>query len=182
MSTQEEFIGAVSSGNTAYAQELLKMGAQIGQDEILHSAAQSGDVEMLELLLASAGMEFIDQFDCLSFTPLTWAAKKGHIAAVKFLIQAGANLNAVDTPHIGNSTLREIVEDGKIEVIEILLEAGADPHLPGWMQMTALDKARTQWNNGKSQHAREVLDLLNSKQTQVDKILSRAKARKSGKR
>jgi ankyrin repeat protein len=180
MSTQEDFFDAVFSDNTALAKELHKKGARVGEDEILHCAAQSGKVEMLSLLLQIGGKEFIDQFDSLSFTPLTWAAKRGHVAAVKLLLQAGANINAVDTENIGNSALREVVGDGNLEIIELLLNSGADPHLPGWMQMTAVDKARIQWQNSKSPRGRKILELLNSRQTKAEKILSLAKARKHG--
>ena len=182
MNIQDEFIGAVYSGNVTYAEELLGQGARIGQDEILHSAAQRGNVDMLTLLLKSGGMEFIDQFDVMSLTPLAWAAKEGHIPAMKLLLQAGANVNAVNPKQIGNTALREVVGEGNIEVIELLLGAGADPNIPGWMQMTAIDKAKSQWENGEISHGRKILDLLNSRQIQAEKILSQAKARKSGKR
>jgi len=182
MNTQEEFIEAVFAGNIARTEELLKMGGRIGQDEILHCAVQSGNLEMLKFLLKSGGMEFIDQFDSLSFTPLTWAAKKGHIATIKLLLEAGASINAVDTRNIGNSTLREVIGDGNIEVIQLLIDAGADPHLPGWMQMTAIDKANSQWSNCESPLGRKVLALFKARETKAEKILSRAKARKSGKR
>ncbi len=175
-------MGVVFTGDVARARELLNAGAKIGEDEVLHSAAQSGNLQMLELLLESGGIEFIDQFDSLSFTPLTYAAREGHVAVVKRLLQAGANVNAVDTQRIGNSTLREVVGDGNLEIIQILLDAGADPHLPGWMQATAIDIAKSQWGNSESSHGRKVLDLLNSRQIQADKILARAKARKSGKK
>ena len=182
MDAQGEFIGAVYSGNIAYASELLQKGAKIGEDEILHTAAQSGNVEMLKLLLKSGGLEFIDQFDDLAITPLTWAAKNGHIAAMKLLLEAGAQVNAVNVSRIGNTALREVVGDGNIEVIELLLKSGADPNIPGWMQMTAIDKAKSQWSNGKSERGNKILSLLNSRMIEAEKILSRHKPAKKKKR
>jgi len=182
MNTQDEFIGAVYSGNVAYAEELLRMGAQIGQDEILHCAAQRGNVDMLSLLLKSGGVEFIDQFDSMALTPLAWAAKEGHIPAMKLLLQAGAQVNAVNAKEIGNTALREVVGDGNIEVIELLLSAGADPNIPGWMQLTAVDKAKSQWENNKSERGRKILDLLRSRHSQAEKILFKSKSGKSKKR
>jgi ankyrin repeat protein len=182
MNTQDEFIGAVYSGDVVLAERLLKDGACIGQDEILHCAAQRGNVEMLDFLLKSGGAEFIDQFDSMSLTPLTWAAKEKKISAMKLLIDAGANVNAVDERRIGNTALREVVGDGDVEVIEILLRAGADPHIPGWMQMTAVDKAKSQWENVKSERGQKVLELLRLKHTEADKILNKFPRRKSKKR
>jgi ankyrin repeat protein len=182
MDIQAEFIGAVYSGNVAYARELLGKGAQIGQDEILHCAAERGDVEMLKFLLESGGMAFIDQFDSLAFTPLTYAAIEGHLPAMKLLLEAGANVNAVDCKSIGNTALREVVGDGNLEVIEVLLRAGADPHIPGWMQMTALDTAKNQWENVKSERGQKVLELLRSKHTEAEKILSKHKPGRSKRR
>jgi len=173
MNTQDEFIGAVYSGNIPLAEKLLKEGANIGQDEILHSAAREGNVEMLAFLLKNGGLEFIDQFDSLAFTPLTCAASEGQLGAMKLLIDSGANVNAVNVREIGNTALREVVGDGNIEVIETLLRAGADPHIPGWMQMTAVDKAKSQWENVKSERGQKILELLRVKHTEADKILSK---------
>jgi len=182
MDIQNEFIGAVYSGNLAEITALIKRGAKIGEDEILHTAAQTGNSEVLKLLLESGGREFIDQFDDLAMTPLTWAAKKGHISSMKVLLEAGAQVNAVETRRIGNTALREVVGDGNLEVIELLLRAGADPNIPGWMQMTAKDKAESQWDEGKFERNRKILDLLNARLREAEKILSQPKSKKSKKR
>ena len=42
------------------------------------------------------------------------------------------------------------------EMAAILVEAGADPTIPGWMQSTALDRARDR----KKEEGRRVYDLL----------------------
>ena len=173
VNTQDDFIGAVYSGDIVQAEKLLKEGANVGQDEILHCAARQGNVDMLTFLLKNGGLKFIDHFDELAFTPLTYAAKEGNIQTMKLLIESGANVNAVNEHAIGNTALREVVGDGNIEVIEILLRAGADPHVPGWMQMTAMDKAKSQWENVKSEHGDKILRLLGLKHAEADKILSK---------
>jgi hypothetical protein len=173
MSTQDDFIGAVYSGDILLAERLLKGGAKVGQDEILHCAAREGNVQMLSFLLKNGGLQFIDQFDSLSFTPLTCAASEGHLKAINLLIESGANVNAVNVREIGNTALREVVGDGNIEVIETLLRAGADPHIPGWMQMTAVDVAKSQWENVKSERGQRVLETLRLKHTEADKILNK---------
>lgn len=60
----------------------------------------------------------------------------------KFLQEAGADVNAHNAPHIGDTALRLAAENGTLEMVELLLNAGADPTIPGWMALTALDKAR----------------------------------------
>lgn len=182
MNTQYDFIGAVYGGDIPQAEKLLKEGAKIGQDEILHCAAQRGDIGMLDFLLKNGGAEFIDQFDSMSLTPLAWAAKEKKILAMKLLIDAGADVNAVNEPRIGNTALREVVGDGDVEVIKTLLQAGADPNIPGWMQLTAIHKAEEQWGNEKSERGREILELLKLRHSEADKILAKRKNGKSKKR
>ena len=179
MNLQDELLGAVYGGNVAYAEELLGKGAKIGEDEILHCAAQRGNVEMLSFLLKSGDIDFIDQFDSLALTPLAWAAKNGDILSMKLLLEAGANVNAVDTRNIGNTALREVIGDGNIEVIELLLKAGADPDIPGWMQVSARNAAKSQWENGKSERNRKILEMLNARHAETEKILSKRKVGRS---
>ncbi|WP_367115127.1 ankyrin repeat domain-containing protein [Actinophytocola sp.] len=65
-------------------------------------------------------------------TPLTWAAAQGRVAAVRRLLALGAAPSAVGTfggPHhgVGTTALHHAAEGGHLEVIEVLLDAGADP-------------------------------------------------------
>jgi hypothetical protein len=57
MNTWDDFIGAVYGGDLAQAEKLLQEGAKIGQDEILHCAAQRGDIGMLDFLLKNGGAD-----------------------------------------------------------------------------------------------------------------------------
>lgn len=59
------------------------------------------------------------------------------------LIDAGADVNAFDEIHIGTNALIEAVKrGGSYEMIELLVNAGANPTITGWMGITALDEAR----------------------------------------
>ncbi|MGH3877172.1 MAG: ankyrin repeat domain-containing protein [Actinophytocola sp.] len=65
-------------------------------------------------------------------TPLTWAAACGRVRAVRRLLELGAAPSAVGTfggPRhgVGTTALHHAAEDGHLEVIEVLLDAGADP-------------------------------------------------------
>jgi hypothetical protein len=51
-------------------------------------------------------------------------------------------VNAHDESVIGNTVLGDVASNCSFEVAQILVAAGADPTIPGWMQLTALDKSQ----------------------------------------
>ncbi len=117
---------------------------EIGQ---LHQAAADGNVEELKRLLQTDHVQFLNVFDELSLTPLMRAAMGDHLFAVELLIAAGADVNAHDNPRIGNTAINEVAGDGSFAIIETLLNAGADPTIRGWMNLNALDRARSRSRN-----------------------------------
>lgn len=56
------------------------------------------------------------------------------------LLAVGADVKPMMSV-IGNTPLREVAANCSYEVAKILIEAGADPTIPGWMQITALHQA-----------------------------------------
>ena len=54
---------------------------------------------------------------------LRTASEKGHLAVVKLLLDAGADVHAAD-----DVALRKASENGHLAVVELLLDAGADVH------------------------------------------------------
>jgi ankyrin repeat protein len=124
------------------------------QREQLHRAAQAGDLVMIESLLAA---EYpVNRFDDLSLTPLHYAARGGHLFVVDQLIKAGANVNANDKDRAGNTPLGDIAENCTFEMAKKLIDSGADPAIPGWMQLTAIDRAERR----KDADATKILHLL----------------------
>ena len=108
--------------------------------EQLHNAAQDGDLEKVRTL-TTAGYP-VNAFDDLSFTPLHYAVRGEHLEVAKYLLSVGADVNAHEEAKIGNTPLREIADNCSFEMAKLLIEAGADPTIPGWMQLTALHKAK----------------------------------------
>ena len=106
--------------------------------EALHFAASKGDLPRVKELLAEGYP--INAFDDLSWTPLHHAAGGEHLAVVRHLIAAGSDVNAHEESRIGNTVLRHVAPSCSPELAKILLDAGADPTIPGWMHLTALDK------------------------------------------
>ena len=108
--------------------------------ERLHRAAASGDVETIRALLID-GCD-INAFDKdLPRTPLHYAVIESKIEAARFLLEAGADVNANDADRIGNTPLAQVADGCSLEMAELLVEAGADPTIPGWMQLTAIDRS-----------------------------------------
>lgn len=110
------------------------------EQERLHRAAHSGDIEECKRLL-DEGLQ-PNAFDDLGWTPLHYAAKGQHLEVMKLLIDSGANVNANDERVIGNTPLGEVAGNCSFEVAKLLIDSGADPTISGWMQLTALDKAQ----------------------------------------
>jgi ankyrin repeat protein len=125
------------------------------EKERLHFAAGEGDIEKVKELLKEGYP--IDAFDdSLSRTPLHYAALGKHMDVERYLIEAGADVNLHEEEKIGNTVLKQIAENCSLEMARILLYAGADPAIPGWMSLTALDKSE----NRKKPEGKQVHKLL----------------------
>jgi ankyrin repeat protein len=108
--------------------------------EALGVAAQAGDLTRVKELVALGCP--LDEFDDLGKTPLHHAVENEHEDVVAFLIESGADLNAHDERVIGNTPLGEVAGRCSLAMARLLLDAGADPTIRGWMQLSALDRAR----------------------------------------
>ena len=108
--------------------------------EQLHFAASDGDLSRVRQLVADGFG--VNAFDDLGRTPLHYAAERGHLAVVTFLLGNGADVNAHHEPTIGNTPLGDIAGECSLEMARLLVEAGADPTIRGWMQLNALDRAK----------------------------------------
>ena len=108
--------------------------------EELHFAAADGDLERVKQLLQDG--RDANAFDDLGKTPLHYAAERGHLDVMRSLLASGADVNAHDERVIGNTVLRDIASNCCFEVAKLLIDAGADPTIPGGMLLTALDKSQ----------------------------------------
>ena len=124
------------------------------QREQLHRAAQDGDLAQVNDLVERRYP--VNRCDDLGMTPLHYALQDNRWVVVKRLIEAGANVNAHDERRIGNTPLGEHAGECSYEMAKVLIDAGADPTIRGWMQMNVIDRARER----KDANARKVLRLL----------------------
>jgi ankyrin repeat protein len=110
------------------------------ESERLHLAAQDGDLPHIKQLLAE-GTD-INAFDSIGMTALHWAAKKENLEVAACLIEAGADVNARDEAQIGDTALAAVAGNCSFDMARLLVDAGADPTIRGWMQLSALDRAK----------------------------------------
>jgi ankyrin repeat protein len=122
------------------------------EKERLHFAAADGDTERVkELLQEGYPINAFD--DSLRWTPLYHAAVGEHMNVVRYLIEAGADVDRHHEERIGETVLGEIAGNCSLEMATILVDAGADPTIPGWMGITALDtSAKRKKPEGKEVH------------------------------
>src|SRR5260370_37194040 len=81
----------------------------------LHVAAEAGFVDVMQRLMEADGRLALDRFDYISRTPLMCAAQNRDLAGARFLIVAGANVNAKDEEKIGTSPLADTMEKRHLE-------------------------------------------------------------------
>jgi ankyrin repeat protein len=96
-------------------------------------AASTGDVSEIERLVGQ-DPSLLNAGDApRRKTPLMWASDEGHVAAVRWLLDRGAAVNARD--EYGQTALRFPSSNGHAPVVSLLLERGADPTIAdnaGW--------------------------------------------------
>ena len=106
----------------------------------LHFAASQGDLSAVKVLLAKG--ENVNAFDDIGFTPLHHAVKEEQLDVIYELLKSGADINAHDESQIGNTPLGEVAGHCSFKIAQLLVDHGADPTIEGWMQLSALDRAR----------------------------------------
>lgn len=107
--------------------------------ERLHRAAENGDIQEIERLLL-LGYD-VNLFDDMGHTPMHRAIVGRQSKVVDVLLRHGALVNANDDATIGETALALAVQGEHVGLVRLLLESGADPDIPGWMGLTARDRA-----------------------------------------
>lgn len=145
---------ALNERNFPVARTLIVAGARLDDiieedgDTFLHRAAQDNHKAMVNFYLKHECPKTLETFDYIAQTPLIRASAHGRTDIVVRLLSARANPNARDEGRIGNTALREAVRGGHVEIVSLLLRAGGDPTIPGWMAIPAVDQAHYEIEGG----------------------------------
>jgi ankyrin repeat protein len=120
-------------------------------EEELRQAAAAGQLDTIERLLRAGCNP--NAFDELGVAALHHAAKHEALEVVALLLSRGADVNAHDEQQIGETPLGEVAATCSLALATLLIQAGANPTLPGGMQQTALGRsARRKRGDGPAVH------------------------------
>ena len=104
-------------------------------DTPLMLAALNGNLDVVRRLVAGGAL-----LDPPGWTPLIYAATGGHDAIVEYLLNEGANVNAV-SPN-GTSALMMAVREHRLDTARLLIGRGADVNHSNQDGATALSWAK----------------------------------------
>ena len=112
---------AVNSGHNEIAELLLNSGVRPG----LHEAAAIGRTQLVAELVRG-DKTLVDSYSPEGFTALALAAHFGHRETAAFLIDHGADVNAVARHEIKVTPLHAALFGRQVETARLLIEHGAD--------------------------------------------------------
>jgi len=121
----------------------LKIARAMSSSPLINLVASNGDINVVKDLLKS-GVD-IDAKYKYDKTLLHQAAKKNWLDIVKYLVENGANIEAIDKSD-GNTPLHEAVVKNNICVVKYLVESGANLNAMSIMHNTPLHRA-AYWNH-----------------------------------
>jgi ankyrin repeat protein len=111
---------------------------------MLTKAASTGDLEVIgDLCRQGLPLDGIGQES--KMIALHWAALKGQVAVAKFLLERTAKISIDHQDKEGNTPLNLSVLNGgklaaRLNMIECLLDLGADPLIPNCLQKNTLNE------------------------------------------
>ncbi len=139
----------IANDNLAEFQKAIVGGVDLNRVRVItgispiQAAIDNRSVNVLKaILLTEYGKKKINEFDETAHTPLMSAVREHNIEFAKILLDAGADVNAHDEPNIGDTAIKKAVDEGENEMAALMLAHGANPTIPGWMQLTAIGNAR----------------------------------------
>ncbi|HSW75518.1 MAG TPA: ankyrin repeat domain-containing protein [Candidatus Saccharimonadales bacterium] len=141
---------AVRLGSGDFVQRLLDMGTnpniadKYGLTPLDKAVCKGNNGIVQKLLDAGASPNTSDVWGCCK--PLHFAVKRGDLKNVQALLVAGANPDDIDIH--GDTALHEAVRFVKHEIVQALVDAGADIHIKNKLGCTPFSIATTwKWDN-----------------------------------
>jgi len=156
---------AVRSGAPKSVAFLLKQpGIQVdatntADETALMLAANANDLVSANLLIEAGA-----SINRPNWTPLHYAASKGHTAMMRLLIDNDAYIDA-ESPN-GTTPLMMAAYYASHMAVKLMLEEGADPNLQNQDGQTALDMALSKDKKLSAQYIRVFIEALETKESQ----------------
>jgi len=124
---------AIASQNLSRAKELLSKQETALESKgwhVLHLAALFGEEKIVELIVEGKKADVGLRHGKLGVTPLHYAALKGHVRLMKWLVRKGANVN-LKTHTVGATPLHYAAREGRVDAVKYLIKQKAflDDHL-----------------------------------------------------
>ena len=119
-----------------------------------------GRFDVIEAVMEFDLASLLNAFDIGGETVLAEMARDGKIEQAKWLIDHDVDVNASSKIRIGNTPLDYAVQRQDLEMVRFLLDAGANPNIPTWMSITAVLRAESEYQNGGSHIAKEIVKLV----------------------
>ncbi len=126
---------AITGGHCAVVRILIQAGAiplPLNGLQPIHLAVHNKGIETLQFLLEEYyknSCTALNQIDTNGQTALLWAASRGHIEAVQYLISKNADLNVatnkLGSPHHDYTALHWAIEKGHCAIVKLLIQTGA---------------------------------------------------------
>jgi ankyrin repeat protein len=141
-----ELLQALYTGNRAKADELLARNPELS----IFEAAATGDTERVRELLHD-DPSLANAFGDDGFHPLGLAAFFGHVDTARVLLEHGADVNALSrNEHVQTAAIHAAAasneegtdESTRYELVQLVLDHGADPNLRQGGGFRAIDAAR----------------------------------------
>ncbi len=145
---------ATHGNNVDAARELIEAGADVNakdamQDSAYLYAGARGLDEILAMTLAhGADLRSTNRYGGTALIP---AAERGHVATVRTLLRAGVEVDHVNRLHWTALLEAILLGDGgarHVQIVQLLLDAGADPELADGDGVTPLAHARKRGYTG----------------------------------
>ena len=102
-------------------------GLTCGQQVSIFVAAQRGDVDTIRSLIESGKASATDR-DEQNITPLHWAAINAQLAACRYLLDQGAEIDALGGDLVA-TPMQWAARNGYLYIIQLLIAHNADPNI-----------------------------------------------------
>ncbi|OCF34803.1 palmitoyltransferase AKR1 [Kwoniella heveanensis BCC8398] len=138
--SQDEHRDPLVSANGSEAKEVERSSHEVGRETVredqepaldqlsIHALAQRGDTFTLAAMLRDDPSLDLSAKDPQDITPLHWAAINAHMSTCRWLLDNGADVDAVGG-ELKATPLQWAARNGHLYVVHLLLSRGADPNI-----------------------------------------------------